>query len=370
MNIPQDELLALLALSKVKSVGNFATKTLISYCGSARDVFKLPVSKLLKIPGIGAPTAQYVAEFTAFDEIEKEIEFIEKHKIKVTPYYNQNYPYRLSEINDAPAYIFHLADTDFNLPRMIGIVGTRKNTLYGQQFVEQLVADLKPYNPIIVSGLAYGIDILAHRAAVKNDIRTIGVVAHGLDKVYPAAHTNTAKQMIKGGGDLVAEHFSGTNADRENFPKRNRIVAGMIDALIVVESDIKGGSMITAKLSVGYNREVLALPGRIDEGYSAGCNYLIKTQQAHMIEEAADLVKLMNWDAKEKTKQRQLKMPLDLTKEQQNIYNLIQQNGLTELDLLITSSGLSSSRLAFVLLELEFKSLILSLPGKVYQLAR
>lgn len=368
--IPQNELLALLALSKVKLVGHHAIKSLISYCGTPSEVFKLPLSKLLKIPGVGALIAQNVKGFNGFEEAEKEVEFIAKHNIKVATYYDKTYPYRLNDINDAPAYIFYLGDIDFNQSRFIGVVGTRKNTLYGQQFTEQLVAELKPYNVIIVSGLAYGIDVIAHKAAVKNDIPTIGVLAHGLDKVYPAAHTNTAKQMLKGGGALVTEHFSGTIADRENFPKRNRIVAGMIDALVVVESDLKGGSMITAKLAVGYDREVMALPGRTEDGYSKGCNYLIKTQQASLIEETNDLVKLLNWDILNTKKQGQLKIPLDLTKEQQNIYDRIKLNGVTELDLLITTSGLSSSRLAFVLLELEFKSLILSLPGKVYQLTR
>jgi DNA processing protein len=368
--IPQNELLALLALSKVKMVANHAIKSLISYCGKPSEVFKLPLSKLLKIPGVGPLTAQSIFEYKGFEEAEKEIEFIAKHHIKVTPYYDKTYPYRLNDIVDAPAYIFHLGDVDFNQARFIGIVGTRKNTLYGQQFTEQLVSDLKAYNVVIVSGLAYGIDIIAHKAAVKNDIPTIGVLAHGLDKVYPAAHTNTAKQMIKGGGALIAEHFSGTIPDPENFPKRNRIVAGMIDALVVVESDLKGGSMITAKLAAGYDREVLALPGRTEDGYSKGCNYLIKTQQATLIEETNDLVKLLNWDLLNTKKQAQLKIPLDLPKDHQNIYNMIKLNGVTELDFLMTTSGLNSSRLAFVLLELEFKSLILSLPGKVYQLAR
>ena len=368
--IPQNELLALLALSKVKMVGNHAIKSLVSYCGAPSEVFKLPLSKLLKIPGVGPLTAQSVYEFKGFEEAEKELEFIAKHNIKVTPYFEKTYPYRLTQINDAPAFIFHLGDIDFNQQRYIGIVGTRKNTLYGQLFTEQLVADLKPYNVVIVSGLAYGIDIIAHKAAIKNDIPTIGVLAHGLDKIYPAAHTNTAKQMLKKGGALIAEHFSGTTADKENFPKRNRIVAGMIDALVVVESDLKGGSMITAKLAAGYDREVLALPGRTEDGYSKGCNYLIKTQQASLIEEINDLVKLLNWDIKKSKEQKQLAIPLDLTKEQQVIYDIIKRNGITELDMLITSSGLSSSRLAFVLLELEFKSLILSLPRKVYQLAK
>jgi DNA processing protein len=368
--IEADELLALMALTRVQLVGNYTTKNLIGYCGSAREVFKQSKQRLLKIPGVGFGTVENILAFNDFKSLEPELDFIANHQIKVAAYYQNDYPYRLKDISDAPVLLFSLGDTDFNINRTIGIVGTRKNTTYGKQFAEKLVEELKPYNVTIISGMAYGIDIIAHKASLKNEIPTIGVVAHGLDRVYPAVHAGVAKQMIKSGGAIVTEHLSGTIPDRENFPKRNRIVAGMIDALVVVETDIKGGSMITAKLAISYDREVAALPGRTEDGYSKGCNYLIKSHQASMIECADDLAKWMNWDLEKRAPEKQFTLPIDLHPDHLEVFGVIREKGRIELDTLLQTVNLSSSRLAFVLLELEFRNLILSLPGKVYQLIR
>lgn len=365
-----DDLRYLLALTQINMVGHQLIRNLIGYCGSAQNVLSQNKSKLLKIPGIGEITAESISAFDDFSKVDKEIEFIKKHNVKVLPFYDPAYPQRLKELNDAPAILFQLGELNLNHPRMIAVVGTRKNTMYGKTFTEQLIHELAAYNIIIVSGLAYGIDAIAHKQAVHEKLPTIGVLAHGLDKVYPAVHTQLAKSMIKEGGALITENFTETIPDRENFPKRNRIVAGMVDAVVVVETDLKGGSMITAKLAIGYDRDVLALPGRVDDGYSRGCNYLIKNHQATMVESADDLLKLLNWHDSAKPLNQQIKMPLDLNKEQQSIYELIKNKGVTELDYLITESGLNSSRLAFVLLELEFKNAVISLPGKVYQVAR
>lgn len=368
--IDDEELISLMALTRVRMVGNYTTKNLIGYCGSAREVFKQSKQKLLKIPGVGAGTVENIIAFKDFDALVPELSFISENNIKVSAYYQSNYPYRLKDIPDAPVLLFSLGDCDLNATRSIGIVGTRKNTLYGKQFTEQLVEDLKPYGTIVISGMAYGVDIIAHKACLKHDIPTVGVVAHGLDRVYPAVHAGAARQMLANGGAMVTEHLSGTIPDRENFPKRNRIVAGMIDALVVVETDIKGGSMITAKLAISYDREVAALPGRNDDGYSKGCNYLIKTQQATMIENAEDLARLMNWDLAAKKAEKQITLPIDLHTDHLEVFSIIREKGRIELDELLQIVNISSSRLAFVLLELEFRNLIISLPGKVYQFIR
>lgn len=366
-HIEPDELIALMALTRVRMVGNYTTKNLIGYCGSAREVFKQSRQKLLKIPGVGATTVENILAFRDFDALKPELDFIADHQINVSAYYQDTYPYRLKDIPDAPVLLFSLGTADLNATRTIGIVGTRKNTSYGKVFTETLVEALKPYQATVISGMAYGVDIIAHKASLKHDIPTIGVVAHGLDRVYPAVHAGVARQMVQNGGALVTEFLSGTVPDRENFPKRNRIVAGMIDALVVVETDLKGGSMITAKLALSYDREVMALPGRTEDGYSRGCNYLIKSNQASLIENADDLAKWLNWDLMKQKPEKQTALPLDLHPDHLEVFRIIREKGRVELDTLLQTVELTSSRLAFVLLELEFRNLILSLPGKVYQ---
>jgi DNA processing protein len=361
-----DELFYLLSLTQIPLVGNYSVKTLVSYCGSAEKVFKITKSKLLKIPGIGELTADSILAFKDFSIAEKELAFIEKHNIKVHIYYDKAFPYRLKNIPDSPVVLFQLGAGDISPERSIGIVGTRRNTHYGKAFTEKLVEKLKPYNCLVVSGLAYGIDIIAHKSCLHNEVSTAAVLAHGLDRIYPPLHANTAKNILKKDGSLISEFLSGTLPNKENFPARNRIVAGLIDVLIVVETDMRGGSMITAKLASGYDREVMALPGKVDEERSKGCNYLIKSNQASMIEGIDDIVKLMGWDLKTNKQERQIALPLDLSSDQKKVYEKIKESGSCELDALITEMEMNSSKLAFILLELEFKSLVNALPGKVY----
>lgn len=348
-------------------VGNYTAKNLLSYCGSAAEVFKLKKSTLLRIPGVGENTVLNITQFKEFDKYQQELEFVKKHHIHLHIYYQSDYPHRLKNIPDAPVILFSLGNADLNAQRMIGVVGTRKNTPYGRQITEELIEGLEPYHCTIVSGMAYGIDIIAHKAALKHQIPTLGVMAHGLDRVYPSVHLSTARKMVQSNGALLSEHVSGTKPDRENFPKRNRIVAGLIDVLLVIETDLKGGSMITAKLALNYDREVMAVPGRSDDLHSKGCNYLIKTQQAALLDGLDELLNVMNWKKKDAIPAKQAQLPLDLSAEYLQVLQFIKTKSTASLDDIIASQNLNSSRLAFILLELEFRNLVLSLPGKMYK---
>ena len=355
-----------IALTQIPGIGSVLAKNLVSYCSGADKVFYKSQSFLKKIPGIGDYIAQNITGFKDFSIAEKEVEFIEKKKVRPLFFLDKEYPYRLKNIPDCPILLYVRGDVNLSPEKSVAIVGTRKITEYGKQFINKLVEDLVPHNATVISGLAYGVDVHAHKQCVKNKVNTFGVVAHGLDKLYPALHTQIAKEMIIQGGAVITEFTSGTKPDRENFPKRNRIVAGLVDAVIVVESALKGGSLITAELANQYNRDVMALPGNIGNEYSQGCNYLIKHNKAHVIESADDLVKLLNWDVKIE-KQSQRRLFLELSNEEQTLMDMIRQNGEMGVDQLMANSGFNSSTLAMTLLELEMKNCITTLPGKRYQ---
>ena len=250
----------------------------------------------------------------------------------------------------------------------MSIVGTRKNTEYGKNFTESLIEGLQEQNVLVISGLAFGIDTIAHKAALKNNLQTIGVLAHGLDRIYPSQNKQLAKEMIDQGG-LLTDFMSNTLPDKQNFPKRNRIVAGMCDALVVIESGIKGGSLITAELANGYNKDVYAIPGKTSDKNSEGCNYLIKQNKASLITHADDLLQLMNWTPKEKKQKKQRELFIELTADEKIILAILQQKDGVQIDEVYFKSGLSSSAVASALLMLEMQNVVLSLPGKVYKLA-
>jgi DNA processing protein len=349
-------------------VGNVLAKNLLAYCGSAQNVFKQSKSKLLKIPGIGETIATNILAFTDFSKAEDEIAFIAKHKIRPLYFTDADYPETLKQIADSPLMLYRLGNMELETHRMVAIVGTRKASDEGKEFCEQLVAGLKPYNCTIVSGLAYGIDIAAHKAALQNNMPTIGVLAHGLDRVYPAVHTSTAKKMIENGG-LLTEYMTGTVPDRENFPSRNRIVAGLCDAVVVIETDIKGGSMITAEIAFGYNRDVFAVPGNPNNENRKGCNFLIKNNKAALIENADDIALMMGWDAKTTAKPTpQHQLLLDLTKDEEKVVQALKTLKNTGMDEIAFTTKLSINETALVLLELELKGAVKSLPGKIYKL--
>src|SRR5205085_3183435 len=320
---------------------------------------------------IGSVRATSIKAFNNFSKAEDEITFIEKYKIKVLFITDKEYPRRFLNCYDPPTLLFYKGSADLNASKVIGIVGTRNNTEYGKQSTEKLVKDLAALNPVIISGLAFGIDSIAHKASIKNNVPTIGALGHGLDTIYPRENAGLAKDMINHGGGLITEFFSKTKPDKHNFPQRNRVVAGLCDATIIVETDIKGGSMITAELANGYNRDVFAVPGRATDKKSSGSNYLIRNNKAVLLTDAKELIELMGWEEKakgSKEKKRQREIFIELTKDEKIIVDILNEKETVHIDEINFKSGLSSSMIAAAILNLELKNVVSGLPGKMYQL--
>ena len=289
-----NDLLYRIALPLVPNIGDVHAKALINIYGDAGSVFKARKKDLENIEGIGTIRAKSIKDYNSFQSSEDEIKFIEKYKIDPLFITDKNYPQRLLNCYDSPLLLYYRGTANLNCTRIVSIVGTRNNSDYGKAVTEKLVEDLATENILIISGLAFGIDTIAHKSALKNNLPTVGVLAHGLDMIYPAQNKSLARQMTEKGG-LLTDFRSNTNPDKQNFPRRNRIVAGICDALVVIESSAKGGSLITASLGNGYNKDVFAIPGRANDTKSEGCNYLIKNNKASLITGAGDLVEMMLW---------------------------------------------------------------------------
>lgn len=362
-----DDLLYQIALTLVPNIGDIHAKALVQRYGDAQSIFKAKKKDLESQEGIGTVRANSIKAFAGFEDIETEIKFIEQYKIKPLFITDKNYPQRLLNCYDSPALLYYRGNADLNSSRIISIVGTRTNSEYGKMACEKLVEELQQENILIISGLAFGIDTIAHRAALKNHLNTVGVLAHGLDRIYPVQNKTLAKQMVEHGG-LLTEFTSNTIPDKQNFPKRNRIVAGMCDAVIVIESSKKGGSLITAELGNGYNKDVFALPGRTIDTKSEGCNYLIKNNKASLITCATDLLEMMNWKEVKKTGAKQRELFIELTDDEKVVVGILQNQETIQIDQLYFKSGLSSSSIAAALLMLEMQGLVTSLPGKVYRM--
>ncbi len=363
--------LAFLALHFISGVGDQLVKQLVSYCGSAEQVFKTPKGKLLKIPGIGRVTAESIHTGSTFHHAEKEFKKAEKEETEILFYTDKKYPERLKTIEDAPSILYYKGNANLNPAKSVAIVGTRQATEYGKEMVSKIIDELKQHDPLIVSGLAYGIDIQAHKQALKNNLPTIGVMGSGMDVIYPAVHKETAKKMITNGALLTENHF-GAKPDAHNFPARNRIIAGMCDALIVVEAAVKGGALITAEIANSYNKDVFAVPGSLDQTYSEGCNKLIRNNKATIYTSIKDLEYLMNWSVEEAKPKK--KKELDFTSfniNEQKILSILQEkNNPMMIDELTIKTGMSPSLLASLLLTLEFSNVVKSLPGKQFALAK
>jgi len=359
-----EELYFTVALTMIPEVGPVLSKNLLAYVGSAKEVFSTSKSKLEKVPGIGPFVAERVLAFRNFERAEKQLQFADKHGIEILRFHEASYPQRLKRNPDAPLLLYFQGKANLNMPRMVSIVGTRNCSDEAKQFTEKFVSDLQGLNCAVVSGLAYGIDIYAHRAAVKHNLCTIGVMAHGLDKVYPAAHQSTAIEMRLNGG-LLTEYPIETRPDRENFPSRNRIVAGMCDATIVIETPFKGGAMITAYLAHSYNREVFGIPGKVGDPRKEGIHFLIKKNKAALLESVDDLMEYMGWDQTQMPVQQQL--VFELTPAEETILQIFESGKKWHIDALSHHDKIASSDLSLTLLELELKGLIRSLPGKIYQ---
>jgi DNA processing protein len=359
------ELLYRTALTKIPKVGAVTSKNLIAHFGSAEGIFKARRSDLTHVNGIGEAIAQSILSAEVLKWAENELQFIEDNNIQVLFHTDANYPRRLRTVNDCPMQLYYSGNADLNATRVVAIVGTRQPSNYGVRMCQEIVDGLEKYKPLIISGLAYGVDITAHRRCLEKKIPTIGIMGNGLQRIYPHDHRGSAAEMCENGG-LLTEYPSDQSPDAMHFPMRNRIIAGMCDALIVVETASKGGSMITANLATDYDRELFAVPGRADDKKSKGCNDLIRRQKAQLITSTEDLANHLSWselDAKKAAPQAQLFVELDDT--EQLIVNSLKkyENGVV-IDALSYDTLLPQSRLAAVLLSLEFKGIVRALPGK------
>ena len=362
-----NDLLYQIALTLVPNIGDVHAKALVNIFGDAQSIFKAKTKELEYIEGIGSIRAKSIKAFEDFNSSEEEIKFIEQYKIKPLFLNSPDYPQRLLNCYDSPLLLYYRGNADLNNSKIISVVGTRNNTDYGKIICEKLIEDCAGEKILIISGLAFGIDTIAHKAALKNQLPTIGVLAHGLDRIYPSQNKQLAKQMVEHGG-LLTEFISKTNPDKQNFPKRNRIVAGMCDAVIVIETGKKGGSLITAELGNGYNKDVFAMPGRVSDTKSEGCNFLIRSNKASLINNADDLLDMMNWKPVKNQQQKQRQLFIELTADEKIVVDILSAREQIAIDELYYKSGLSSSAVAAALLMLEMQNVVASLPGKIYKL--
>jgi len=352
----------------MEGVGPVTARKLIAYSGGAASIFSSKKSNLLKIPGIGATTVQHILNPDLLLKAEQELKFIEKNNIQCYYYLDENYPRRLKVMEDSPILLFGQGSMNLDADRVISVVGTRKATEYGKSMTQKIISELAPFNPLILSGLAYGIDIAAHKAALEHGLQTVGVVGHGLNTVYPSLHKPVAEKM-KANGGLISAFTSHAKMDPGNFPDRNKIVASMTDAVLVVEAGISGGALITANLAFDYNKDVMAIPGRFGDEYSAGCNGLIKRTQAHLVESAEDICYVLGWELEKGSKKAiQKQLFVEMTNPEQNVFDLLHSEGQMNMDVLSVKSGLTMGQTSATLFNLELKGLIKCLPGKVYAL--
>jgi DNA processing protein len=362
----EQDLFYLLALQQVEGVGDIMAKKLINHCGSAEAVFNTKTSQIAAIDGIGSILIQNLKSKTVFEKAEQELQFIKSNEINVSYFQDENYPDRLKHCIDGPVLLFTSGNIDLKNKKIISIVGTRQITSYGMEFCRKLIEDLAPLDPVIVSGFAYGVDIFAHQLAMDNNLQTIGVVAHGLNQIYPKTHKKYVAKMEQNGG-FMTEFWSSSNPEKENFVRRNRIVAGISEATIVIESAERGGSLITANIANDYNRDVFAVPGRTTDKYSQGCNNLIKTQKANLLTSAADLVYILNWDIESKAKPVQKQLFVTLENDEQKVYDYLLKNGKELMDIIALRCDFPIYKISGMLLNMELKGVIRPLPGKLFE---
>jgi DNA processing protein len=362
-----DDLKYKIGIGLIPGVGDIQARKLISYCGGVEAVFTEKKATLMKIPSVGETLAKAVTNPSVLAKAEKDVDFICKHRIRYSFYLDDDYPTRLKNCPDSPIIFFYKGNVDFEQPKIVSIVGTRQATPYGKDLCNRFVDELyqRNHHPIIVSGLAYGIDICAHRAALRNGLLTIAVLGHGLTQLYPAAHAATARE-IAGQGALLTEFLSDSPIDRNNFVRRNRLIAGLADLTIVVESNIRGGALITADIANSYNRDVFACPGRLTDECSAGCNWLIKTNKANLLQSVADIEYLMGWDNAQKTPVQKKLFPI-VSPEEDAILRMLKEKGECPIDHLSVALQMPVNKLSTLLLNLELAGLVHSLPGKVYK---
>ncbi|RPD38889.1 DNA-processing protein DprA [Chitinophaga barathri] len=365
----REELHYRIALTFLPLVGDVAAKKLLEVFGSASAIFQARRRELESIPGIGEVKAAAIKNFRDFYRVEAEARFLQRHHIRPVFYTDDDYPKRLQHCYDSPVLLYYKGKGDLQPEKVLGIVGTRRPTVYGSGLCRDFVKALAPHGITIVSGMAYGIDITAHQAALEHGLPTIGVLAHGLNRLYPASHARIAGQMLETGG-LLSDFSSGAELNRQNFPRRNRIVAGLCDAILVVESGSSGGSLITADIACGYNRDVLAIPGRIGDESSAGCLDLVKQNKAALVTSPEDVLRMLDWRPAAPTPRPavQSSLFLSLKPKQQDILHILSGHSQVNIDELQYQSGIPRSSMTEELMQLEMLGLVRSMPGHTYQL--
>ena len=363
----KNELVAVLRLQSIPNIGDVTAKKLIASCSSPSAIFSDKVNHLRKIEGIGEKTLKGLFDSKHYKAALQEYEFIIQNNIEYTYFTDPTYPNYLKHCLDGPLLLFKRGNIRLAGRKIISVVGTRSITGYGMDFCEQFIEDIAPLNPIIVSGFAYGVDICVQRAAVKNNLQTIGCLAHGLNQIYPKQHARFAREIELNGG-FFTEFWSCSHPERENFLKRNRVIAGLSEATVVVESAEKGGSLVTADIALSYNRDVFAVPGRTEDKFSLGCNNLIKQQKAHLLSSAADLIYMLNWEVAEpalQPTQKQLFVAMDKTEKM--VYDYLQKEGKQLLDSIALACSMPIYRTSSTLLNMEMKGVIRPLPGKLFE---
>ncbi len=366
------ETLYRIALIQIPGIGSLYAKLLTEYFKGAKRLFNASADELIEIPGVGTVLCSALINKSvkkkALLRAQREIEFTSQHGISILSYDNKNYPSKLKECDDGPFILYYKGVSLLNSYKVVAIVGSRKATAYGQDLTSKIVEDFKNQNILVISGLAYGIDSYAHKFSLQNGVPTVGVLGHGLDKIYPSKNREMAKNMIDHGG-ILSEYMSYTDLKRENFPKRNRIIAGMADATVLVEAAIKGGSLITANIANSYGRDVFAVPGRSIDKYSSGCNALIKSNRAALVESGDDILREMNWTEdiqRESKKQRNLFS--HFTDEETQILKIIQHKGLSSKEQIAVCLNKSIQKISESLFNLELNGAIKALPGNTYQI--
>ncbi len=357
-----------IALKNITGIGAQRARALIKYFGGLEEVFRADQRLWAEVLSVGPATMRKMSRTLALEAARRELEFIESKGLDVVFFDEARYPHRLRHCSDAPILLYQQGETDLNAKHTVAIIGTRNATPYGKDCVQKLIDGLKPLSPLIISGLALGVDTLAHEHAVRVGLPTVAVLGHSLDRIYPSENKALAQRMQQNGA-LLSEFEAGTKPDRENFPQRNRIVAGMADVVVVIETGVKGGSMITVSQALSYNRDVCAFPGRADNKMSRGCNLLIKRNQVQLIEGAKDLMYTMGWEVMEQRPVPQKQLFLELNTDEQAVYDRLVEAESLGLDSISVACGWPVSKTSNTLLQLEFKGVIRTLPGKMYTLS-
>ncbi|MFN8310853.1 MAG: DNA-processing protein DprA [Chitinophagales bacterium] len=357
-----------IALSMLPSIGSVLAQNLLAYCGSCENVFKMSKSRLQRVPGIGEDRAARIVSSDVLKRAEKELKFLERENIVPLFFTDEAFPQRLKQCADMPLLLYYNGCADLNVTKVVSVIGTRKVSEYGKEQTLAIVKSLAAAQVLVVSGLAYGVDILAHKAALDCGLNTVGVLGHGLNQLYPGQHKSTATKMLEQGG-LLTEFCTQDEFTPHNFPQRNRIVAGMCDAVIVVESAAAGGAMLTSRNAGSYHRDVFAVPGRITDKASAGCNLLIAQNEATIFTSVENFLAAMNWDGEERIiMPKGGQLPLIIEEPMASIVAVLRGKESVEIDVLAGTIGLSPSATATALLEMEMNNWIVALPGKRFRL--